>query len=192
MKSGHWFYRCKFAGCGNRATISARKIEEYLVREAFARFEPFEHTTADNGSVNVAGIAEALARIEAEMEEVKASDASPARKAEQLTALDIERDMLLDELAGAGQTTTREVGPVWLGVIFQLKGDYGLRKEEKPDGGYQWLPDPNATGFWLDNLANIPLCRKFLRDTLGEVTVEPVGGAKTIPVEDRVRLAESE
>lgn len=191
MKTGHRFYRCKFAGCTNRATISARKIEEYLVQEASARFEPFEHTTADSGLVNVAEIEEALARIEAEVEEVNASDASPARKAEALTTLDVERDILYDELAGAGQTTTREIGPDWLGVVFQLKGDYGLRKEETPDGGYQWVPDPDAEGFWLDNLANVPLCRKFLRETLGQVTVDPVGGAKTIPVEERVRLADS-
>ncbi len=188
MKTGHWFYRCKFAGCTNRATISARKIEEYLVALARERFEPFEYTTADSGRVDVAEIEAALAQIEVEVGEVEASEASPARKAEALTALDAERDKLLDELAGAGQTTTREVGPEYLGLLFQLKGDYGLRKEQTPDGGYQWVPDSEAKGYWLDNLLDVPACRKFLRETLGQVTVEPVGGAKTVPVEDRVRL----
>ena len=76
-------------------------------------------------------------------------------------------------------------------MVFQLKGDYALRKEETPGGGYQWVPDPDAEGFWLDNLLDVPLCRKFLRETLGQVTVDPVGGAKTIPVEERVSLADS-
>jgi DNA invertase Pin-like site-specific DNA recombinase len=188
MKTGHWFYRCKFAGCTNRATISARKIEEYLVALACERFQPFEYTTADSGRVDVAEIEAALARIEAEVAEVNASDASFARKAEALTALDVERDALLDELAGVAQTTTREIGPEYLGLLFQVKGDYGLRKEQTPNGGYRWVPDSEAEGYWLDNLLDVPACRKFLRETLGEVTVEPVGGAKTVPVEHRVRL----
>jgi hypothetical protein len=58
--------------------------------------------------------------LEVEVAEVEASEASFARKAEGLTALDVERDRLLDELAGAGQTTTREVGPEYLGLLFQL------------------------------------------------------------------------
>jgi len=69
-----------------------------------------------------------------------------------------------------------------------VKGDYGLRKEQTPDGGYQWVPDSEADGYWLDNLLDVPACRKFLRETLGQVTVEAVGGKKTVPVEDRVRL----
>ena len=189
MKSGHWFYRCKFASCPNRATISARKIEEYLVAQARERFQPFEYTTADSGGVDVAGIEAALAALEVEVAEVEASEASFARKAEALTALDVERDRLLDELAGAGQTTTREVGPEYLGLLFQLKGDYGLRKEQTPDGGYRWVPDPEAEGYWLDHLLDVPACRKYIRETLGPVTVLPVGGSKTIPVEERVRLA---
>jgi len=189
MKSGHWFYRCKFASCPNRATISARKIEEYLVAQARERFKPFEYTTADSGGVDVAGIEAALAALEVEVAEVEASEASFARKAEALTTLDVERDRLLDELAGAGQTTTREVGPKYLGLLFQLKGDYGLRKEQTPDGGYQWVPDPEAEGYWLDHLLDVPACRKYIREMLGPVTVLPVGGSKTVPVEERVRLA---
>jgi hypothetical protein len=188
MRSGHWFYRCKFAGCTNRATISARKIEEYLVAQAWDRFEPYDYTTADSGRLDIAGIEATLARIEVEVAEVEASDASLARKAEALTALDVERDALLDELAGAGQTTTREVGPEYLGLLFQLKGEFGLRKEQTPDGGYRWVPDSEAEGYWLDNLLDVGACRKFLHETLGQVTVEPVGGVKTVPVEDRVRL----
>jgi hypothetical protein len=69
-----------------------------------------------------------------------------------------------------------------------VKGDYGLRKEQTTNGGYRWVPDTEAEGYWLDNLLDVPACRKFLRETLGEVTVEPVGGAKTVPVEHRVRL----
>jgi hypothetical protein len=173
MKTGHWFYRCKFAGCTNRATISARKIEEYLVAEARERFQSFEYTTADSGGVDVAGIEQALARIEVEVAEVEASEASAARKAEALTALDVERDALLDELAGAGETTTREIGPEYLGLIFQLKGD---------------TPDDISGMQWLDYILDVPKARAFLRETLGTVTVLPVNGAKTIPVEDRVRL----
>jgi DNA invertase Pin-like site-specific DNA recombinase len=188
MKTGHLFYRCRAATCTNRATISARKIEEYLVAQACERFEPFDYTTADSGGVDVAGIEAALAQIEVEVAEVEASDASFARKAEALTALDAERDRLLDELAGVGQTTTREIGPEYLGLLFQVEGDYGLRKEQTPDGGYQWVPDSEAEGYWLDNLLDVPACRKFLRETLGHVTVEAVGGKKTVPVEDRVRL----
>jgi len=170
MKTGHWFYRCKSAGCTNRATISARKIEGYLVKLAWDRFEPFDYTTADSGGVDVAEIEAALARIEVEVAEVEASDASVARKAEALTALDVERDALLDELAGVGQTTTREVGPEYLGLLFQLKGDYGLRKEQTRDGGYQWVPDPEAEGYWLDNLLDVPASRKFHRNRDKEAT----------------------
>jgi hypothetical protein len=103
--------------------------------------------------------------LEVEVAEVEASEASFARKAEGLTALDVERDRLLDELAGAGQTTTREVGPEYLGLLFQLKGDYGLRKEQTPDGGYRWVPDPEAEGYWLDHLLDVPACRKYIRES---------------------------
>jgi DNA invertase Pin-like site-specific DNA recombinase len=174
--SGHSIYRCKAAKhtCPTGCTISARKIEAYLVAIARERYVPFEYTTADSGAVDVAGIEEALARIETEEEEVKASDASPARKAEALTALDVERDALLDELASAGQTTTRVIGPEYLGLVFQLRGD---------------TPDLEPGTDWLDYLLDVRGCNQFLRETLGRVEVVPVGGAKTVPVEDRVRFA---
>jgi len=190
MKSGHWFYRCKFAACTNRATISAPKVEEYLVRLAWDRFEPYDYTTA-KGSADVPAIEAALARIEEEVTEVEAAEASAARKAEALTALDAERDRLLDELANAGETTTRRIGPEHVGLIFRLKGDYGLRKERTGpcESDYRWVPDPRAEGRWLENLADVPACRKYIREALGPVTVLPAGGAKTISVEERVRLA---
>jgi DNA invertase Pin-like site-specific DNA recombinase len=174
--SGHAIYRCK-AGkhkCPTGCTISARKIEEYLVAVARERFESFEYTTADSGAVDVKELKDALARIEADEEEVKTSDASPARKAEALTALDVERDALLDELAAVGQTTTRVIGPEYLGLLFQLTGD---------------TPDLEPGAGWLDYLLDIRACNEFLREKLGRVEILPVGGAKTIPVKDRVRFA---
>jgi hypothetical protein len=196
MKTGHRFYRCRAATCPARTTISARKIEEYLVREAFERFQPFEWETTGYGKTPGGVDADALrARIEQlgdDIAEVEGDQTlSELRRAQALTALDAEREELLDRIAGA-EGETKVIGPEWLGLVFRLKGDYGLRKEQTGPGEneYRWVPDPEADGHWLDNLADVKACREFLRKMLGErVTVLPVNGQKTIPVEDRVRLA---
>lgn len=194
MKTGHWFYRCRAATCTARPTISARKIEEYLVREAFGRFEPFESQMTPYGKtpggVDIAEVEAKLAQIDADIEEVEADETlSEYRKAKALTALDAEREELLDRIASA-EVETKVIGPEYLGLVFQLKGDHGLRKEQTPDGGYKWVPDPEAEGHWLDNLSDVKACREFIREMLGErVTVLPANGSKTIPVEERVRLA---
>lgn len=194
MKSGHYFYRCRAAGCTARTTISARKIEEYLVREAFERFEPFEWQTTGYGKtpggVDLDAVRAKIAQLDDDLVEVEADQTlSALRRAQALTELDAEREQLLDLIASA-EVETKVVGPEYLGLLFQLKGDYGLSKEEAPDGGYRWIPDPEAEGYWLDNLADVRACRDFLREMLGErVTVLPVDGAKTVPVEERVRLA---
>ena len=195
MKTGHYFYRCRAAACKAHTTISARKIEEYLVREAFRRFEPFEWETTGYGrklgGVDVDALRVRIEQLDEDIVEVEADETlSERRRAQALTALDAEREELLDRLASV-EVGTKTVGPEYLGLLFRLKGDYRLRKEQTPDGGYQWVPAPEADGFWLDNLADVKECRTFLRDILtGRVTVLPVNGSKTVPVEERVRFAE--
>jgi DNA invertase Pin-like site-specific DNA recombinase len=186
----YFFYRCRAAGCPTRTTISARKIEEYLVGLAWDRFEGFDYEVAAQPHVDLAQIEAKLEQIDADIAEVEADETlSEYRRAQALTALDAEREKLLDTLTEAG-TVVKHIGPEYLGVLFHLKGDYGLRKEPTPDDGYQWVSDPEAEGHWLDNLGDVKACREFLRKMLGEqVTVLSVNGSKTVPVEERVRLA---
>ncbi len=186
---GYFFYRCRSVGCPTRTTISARKIEGYLVALAWSRFEGFDYEVAAQPGVDVAEIDAKLALVDADIAEVEADETLSAhRRAQALTALDAEREKLLDTLTEAA-TVVKHIGPDYLGVLFQLRGDYGLRKEPAPDGGYRWVPDPKADGHWLENLADVKACRDFLREMLGEqVTVLSVNGLKTVPVEERVRL----
>ena len=189
MKTGYWFYRCRAAVCPARTTISARKIEQYLVGVAWDRFEGLDYEIAAQPDVDLAEIEAKLAQIDADIAEIEADlTLSALRRAQALTELDTERERLLDTLTEAG-TVQKHIGREYLGLLFRLRGGYGLRKEPTQDGGYRWVPDPEAEGYWLDNLDDVKACRAFLRATLGErVTVLPVNRAKTIPVAERVRL----
>jgi DNA invertase Pin-like site-specific DNA recombinase len=191
MKTGHWFYRCRAAGCAARATISARKIEKFLVQEAFDRFQPFEWEYTPYGKTaggeDIQVVKAELAAIEADTAEIEADTTlSEYRRAKALSALDAERERLLDRMTSA-EVETKVIDREHLGLVFRLRGDYGLRKEPTPDGGYRWIPDSDDEGYWLDNLADVKACRAFLREMLGDrVTVMPVAGAKTVPAEKRV------
>jgi hypothetical protein len=125
--------------------------------------------------------------LDEEIGEVEAEEGlSVLRRAQALSELDGRREALLEQVALA-ETEVRRTDPeVDRALLLRLRGDYGLRKEPTAEGGYRWLPNPEAAGEPLENLADVLAARRFLVERLGRVTVMPVNGKRNAPVEGRV------
>ena len=81
--------------------------------------------------------------MDEEIREVEAAEGlSALRRAEALSGLDARREALLEQVALAGTETRRTDPEIDRALLLRLRGDYGLRKQPTPDGGYRWEADP--------------------------------------------------
>jgi DNA invertase Pin-like site-specific DNA recombinase len=183
---GHRFFRCRTVTCQG-CTISALRVERFLLERAFEGWEGQEFEVATRAAVDLAALQAELAALDEEIREVEAAEGlSALRRAEALSGLDARREELLEQVALAGTETRRTDPEVDRALLLRLRGDYGLRKEPSADGGYRWEPDPEAEGEALENLADVLAARRFLVERLGRITVMPVNGRRNAPVEERV------
>jgi hypothetical protein len=180
------FYRCRTVTCQG-CTISALRVERFLVERAFECWQGEEFEVETGTRVDLAVLQAELVALDEEIREVEAAEGlSALRRAEALSGLDAHKEELLAQVTQA-ETETRPTDPeVDRALLLRLRGDYGLRQEPTSDGGYRWEPDPKAKGEPLENLADVLTARRFLIQQLGRITVMPVNGRRNAPVEERV------
>ena len=96
---GHRFYRCRTVTCQG-CTVSALRVERYLVERAFECWEGQEFGVALGTGVDAAAVQTELAAVDEEIREVEAAEGlSALRRAEALSGLDAQREALLEQLA---------------------------------------------------------------------------------------------
>jgi hypothetical protein len=180
------FYRCRTVTCQG-CTISALRVERFLLERAFERWEGQEFEVELGAGVDLAALQAEVAALDEEIRELEAAEGlSALRRAEALSGLDARREALLDQVTLAATETRRTDPEIDRALLLRLRGDYGLRKEPTSDGGYRWQPAPEAEGEPLEHLADVLAARRFLVERLGRITVMPVNGRRNAPVEERV------
>jgi site-specific DNA recombinase len=180
------FYRCRTVTCQG-CTISALRVERFLLERAFERWEGQEFEVEIGAGVDLAALQAEVAALDEEIRELEAAEGlSALRRAEALSGLDARREALLDQVTLAATETRRTDPEIDRALLLRLRGDYGLRKEPTSDGGYRWQPAPEAEGEPLEHLADVLAARRFLVERLGRITVMPVNGRRNAPVEERV------
>jgi site-specific DNA recombinase len=171
---GHWFYRCRGAGCEQKVTISVKVVEPYVVEAALAYVGAFagEHVVGDH-SAERAEIAAELAEIEAELKATDVDEQSgelSAREAGKVrTKLEARRDELEGRLDGLED------------------GDTQRAKWYVPAAGQIGGPESTHAGVTTAVLfAELPVAdqRTVLRSVIDRITVKP-GRA---PVPERVEI----
>jgi DNA invertase Pin-like site-specific DNA recombinase len=186
QRQGYRFYRCRTVTCQG-CTISALRVERFLIERAFEHWQGEEFEVPSEVGLDLAKLQAELTALDEEITELEQAEGlSALRRAQALSELDARREALLEQLARA-QTEVRRSDPeVDRALLLRLRGDYGLRQEPTPEGGYRWLPDPQAAGEPLEHLADVLAARRFLVERLGRVTVMPVNGRRNAPVGERV------